>query len=192
MRSPFALQLFLALHLAATSSRCRMPNRRSDKQAALPRRAVAHAGRTPCRGGDGRCPLVQRLFHSRAGCAFAHLAAAIVLTVGDHRPTVVAPGWGRIDFVAALRAMRSCIPQLALSGPMVAPWGCGGRSSRSRAKRRAVSRRICLAAPPCRGDADDLAVVVVELWASSLRCSARPTHKTGCRHWPGANAVFSK
>ena len=41
---------------------------------------------TPCPRGDGRCPTGAAADSMPArACAFAHLAAAIVLTVGDHR-----------------------------------------------------------------------------------------------------------
>ncbi|MNU98958.1 hypothetical protein D3C71_890790 [compost metagenome] len=105
---------------------------------------------------------MQRLLHARLGCAFAQLAAAVVFAIGNHRPTVVAARLGLVEFVATLRAVLvhpqlAVWPQRCTLGVAVAVAPDLGQGA------RLFGERVVGRHGPFGGDADDLAVVVVEL-----------------------------
>src|SRR3989338_7876977 len=158
-------QFFLALYLVARNLQAVQGAKfeRTDEQAALPRWAIARAGqKSHTRRRNRRHPVVLWLLHARLGCAFAQLAAAVVFAIGNHRPTVVAARLGLVDFIATLRAVfvhpqLAVWPQRCTLGVAVAVAPDLGQGARLFGE-RVVGRHGAFG-----GDADDLAVVVVEL-----------------------------
>src|SRR5690606_24288586 len=84
-----------------------------DQHIAFPLRELVAGVEGETRGGQRGHPFVHRLFHALFVGTYAagDLAAAVVFTVGDHRPTIILARLIQIDLVAALRTVLTG-PQL--------------------------------------------------------------------------------